>query len=254
MSVQCSVVSGCRRPGEFLTTSSAESERVESCDRASSQISFYLGAGRVSPGRLPRPGVLLSYVYIIPGPALWQLWLWHPVTEWYHSWSCRWLYLYTIMLLCGRRMRDTEWERRVRIGWEMRATLWGNKTLTCARYHGAWPSLLLVRLWMWVVLLRKCKVIIYSSFSKVTASGVEMKCLYLYQLDLTRVSLSFVKPGSFLNAVQWTSQSLSWNVRFQWTQISNPSINMKVGHSQFVTLNIWHCLLLSAHHCIIDCW
>ena len=100
----------------------------------SSQMSFYLWAGRVSPAG---PGVLLSCVYIM-APGL-------------HCDNCdiRCGYSeavsdYTFTpLCCSSVCVGGEWENeRYFLNASengMRATLWGNKTSTCARCHGAWP-------------------------------------------------------------------------------------------------------------------
>ena len=142
---QCSVhkwaAAGGRVPdNKFCRESGRELWRASS----RSQISFYLWAGRVSPVTRPQlPAcVLLSCVYIIP-PAL-DCDNCDCDIRWRDDITSEAVSDYTFTPLCcvcvGGEwgMRDRYWMgwSGVRIGWE---PLWGNKTSTCARCHGAWP-------------------------------------------------------------------------------------------------------------------
>ena len=78
-----SAVSECRPESRVSDNKfSRERERVVT-EARSSQMSFYLWAGRVSPAG---PGVSCSHVFTLwpPGTSLWQLWLWHPVMGWWY--------------------------------------------------------------------------------------------------------------------------------------------------------------------------
>ena len=115
--------------------------------------------------------------------------LWHPVTSSHHQAVSDYTFTPLCCLLCGRRMGFIiEWDGA------MRATLWGNKTSTCACCSGLGPAASqscdsAVKLWSDGELIIHQR----NEMSQLKARSIIKKV----SSNFTNVyTVSFVKPGS----------------------------------------------------------